>query len=246
MSIDGLAWDVPDTPENAAAFGYAGSGKDRSAFPKARAVTISECASHGVVDAEIGGVAGKGAGEQSLARRLYPRLAADWLLTADRNFYNWADWCAAADAGAALLWRVKADLALPALEMLADGSYSSVLVSPKITGKARERIIEAARAGQDLDPATARRIRVIEYEVPDREGDGKGELIALITTIADPRQAPAPLLAQAYHERWEHETGNDQIKTHLRGPAGYCARAARTWSVRRSTATCLPTTPSPR
>jgi hypothetical protein len=218
MSIDGLEWDVPDTKENAAVFGYAGSGKDRSAFPKARAVTISECGSHGVVDAEIGGVAGKGSGEQSLARRLYPRLAADWLLIADRNFYNWADWCAAADTGAALRWRVKADLALPALEMLPDGSYSSVLVNPKITGKARERIIEAARTGQDLDPATARRVRVIEYEVPDRAGDGKGELIALITTITDPRQAPAPLLAQAYHERWEHETGNDQIKTHLRGP----------------------------
>jgi hypothetical protein len=25
-------------------------------------------------------------------------------------------------------------------------------------------------------------------------------------------------LAQAYHQRWEHETGNDQIKTQLRGP----------------------------
>src|SRR5215813_12534469 len=45
MSIDGLEWDVPDTPENAAAFGYAGTGADGSAFPKARAVTISECAS---------------------------------------------------------------------------------------------------------------------------------------------------------------------------------------------------------
>jgi hypothetical protein len=31
MSIDGFEWDVPDTPENAAAFGYAGSGTDRSA-----------------------------------------------------------------------------------------------------------------------------------------------------------------------------------------------------------------------
>src|SRR6185312_9596906 len=43
-------------------------------------------------------------------------------------------------------------------------------------------------------------------------------LIALITTITDPRQAPAAVLAQAYHERWEHETGNAQLKTHLRGP----------------------------
>lgn len=218
MSIDGLEWDAPDTEANAAAFGYAGSGADRSAFPKVRVVTVSECASHAVVDAGIGGVAGKGAGEQSLARTLYTRLEEDWLLIADRNFYNWADWCTAADSGAALLWRVKSDLTLPVLELLPDGSYRSVLVSPKITGKARDRLIEAARAAEDLDPGRARQVRVIEYEVPDRDGEGKGELIALITTITDPQQAPAAALAGTYHERWEHETGNDQLKTHLRGP----------------------------
>ena len=73
-------------------------GADRPAFPKVRVVSVSECASHAVVDAEMGGVAGKGAGEQSLARRLYRRLEEDWLLIADRNFYNWADWCTAADS----------------------------------------------------------------------------------------------------------------------------------------------------
>lgn len=41
----------------------------------------------------MGGVAGKGAGEQSLARKPYRRLEEDWLLIADRNFFNWADWC---------------------------------------------------------------------------------------------------------------------------------------------------------
>ena len=59
---------------------------------------------------------------------------------------------------------------------------------------------------------------MIEYEVPGRDGDGKGELIALVTTITDLRQAPADALAGTYHERWEHETGNGQLKTHLRGP----------------------------
>ena len=54
--------------------------------------------------------------------------------------------------------------------------------------------------------------------MPDRDGDGKGELIALVTTITDLRQAPAAALAGTYHERWEHETGNGQLKTHLRGP----------------------------
>jgi hypothetical protein len=217
MAIDGFEWDAPDTPANAAAFGYPGGGKE-PAFPKVRVVAISECGSHAVVDAEIGPVAGQGSGEQSLARRLYGRLEEDWLLIADRNFYNWQDWQAAAASGADLLWRVKADLALPVLEILPDGSYRSVLVSPRLGGEARRALIDAARAGKELDEGTATVVRVIEYEVPDRDGDGTGELIALITTITDPAAASAPLLAQAYHERWEHETGNDQLKTHLRGP----------------------------
>lgn len=219
MAIDGFEWDAPATDANAAEFGYAGSGADRSSFPKVRVVTISECASHAVVDAEMGGITGKGSGEQALARRPYRRLEPDWLLIADRNFYNWADWCAAADSGAQLLWRVKADLRLPVLEFGSEGSYTSVLINPKIRGKAqRQALIEAARVGRDPDPEQARLVRVVEYTVPDREGDGKDELICLITTIDDPRSAPAQLLADAYHERWEHETGNKQLKTYLRGP----------------------------
>ena len=38
LAIDGFEVDVPDTPANAAEFGYAGSGTNRSAFPKARVV----------------------------------------------------------------------------------------------------------------------------------------------------------------------------------------------------------------
>ena len=221
MTIDGFEWDIPDSEENAAEFGYAGTAADAeggAGYPKARVVTIGEGASHAAVAAAIGPVTSKGSGEQSLARTLYPRLEEDWLLIADRNFYGWEDWCAAAGTGAALLWRVKADLRLPVLELLPDGSYRSVLVSPKVKGKTRTQLIEAARRREDLDPGKARHVRVVEYEVPDREGDGKGELIALITTITDPLQAPAGVLAQAYHERWEHETGNRQLKTYLRGP----------------------------
>src|SRR6185437_11504144 len=114
-----------------------------------------------------------------------PELEEDWLLIADRNFYNWAGWCTAADTGAALLWRVKSDLTLEPLEFLTDGSYLSVLVNPGVKGAARQAIVDAARAGQDLDPQKARYVRVVEYEVPDRAGDGKDELIALVTTILD-------------------------------------------------------------
>ena len=83
MSMDGLEWDIPDTEPNAAAFGYPGTGKDDApaAFPKARAVTIGECASHAAVLAAIGPCVSKGSGEQSLARQLYPQEIWGYLLT---------------------------------------------------------------------------------------------------------------------------------------------------------------------
>jgi hypothetical protein len=162
---------------------------------------------------------GKAASEKALARTLYPLLEEGWLVLADRNFYGWADWRAAADTGAALLWRVTASLRLPVLEVLPDGSWRSVLINPKINKEtARARITAAARRGEDLDQDRARYVRVIEYQVPDRNGNGKDEQVILVTTITDPRQAPAAILARAYHQRWEHETGNAQLKTYLRGP----------------------------
>jgi transposase IS4-like protein/DDE family transposase len=220
MSIDGLEWDVPDTAANAAAFGYSGTGgQEKSAFPRARVVTVSECASHAAVLAAIGEVSGgKAASEQVLARQLYPRLEPGWLLLADRNFCSWQDWCTAADTGAELLWRVKSKIRLPVLEPLPDGSYRSVLIATRHRDRpaVRRQLIEAARRGEELDPAQARYLRVIEYEVPDRDGDQ--EVITLITTITSFPDAPAGILARAYHQRWEHEGGNQQLKTYLRGP----------------------------
>ena len=167
--LDGFEWDAPASKENAAAFGFPGAGEgDRPAFPKVRVVSISECASHAVVDTAMGGVAGKGAGEQSLARKLYRRLDDDWLLIADRNSFNWADWCTAADSGAQLLWRVKADLTLPVLDLLPDGSYSSVLVSPKIRGKGPGR---AHRAPGNLR-LPAHPLRPVGPYLPGRHRSG--------------------------------------------------------------------------
>ena len=218
MAIDGFELDVPDTAANAAAFGYPAGAREHPAFPKVRVVTVGECGSHAKIAARMGPVGGKGSSEQALARHLFGRLEPDWLLIADRGFYNWPDWQAAAATSAALLWRVKSDLRLPVLELLPDGSYASVVIRPAVHDKARDKLIAAARAGEHLDPGQASRVRVIEYEIPDRDAGGSGELIALITTITDPAQASAGELALAYCQRWEEETGNDQLKTCLRGP----------------------------
>lgn len=215
LAIDGFDVDVPDTPVNADEFGYAGSGANRSAYPKARVVALAECGTHAFLAAEIGPYA---AGEKTLAARLYPRLNPDELLTADRNFYSFQAWSTAAATGAALCWRAPTQLRLPVVQVLADGTYLSVLVDPGVRGARREQILAAARTGNDLADEPAHLVRVIEYDVPDRDGNGSGELIVLLTTIIDPGDARADELAAAYNQRWEEETGNDQLKTHLRGP----------------------------
>ena len=115
MAIDGFEWDLPDTTANVRGvrvFGVGWTAGRRS--PRPGSSTISECASHAMVDAEIGPIAAR-AGEQTLARPLYSGLDEDWLLIADRNFCNYQDCKTAATSGARLLWRVKADLRLPVL-----------------------------------------------------------------------------------------------------------------------------------
>jgi hypothetical protein len=216
VAIDGFEVDLPDTPANAAEFGYAGSGKHRSAFPKARVVALAECGTHAFLAAEVGAYA---VGEKTLANRLYPRLRGEELLTADRGFYSWDAWDLATRSGAALLWRAPTQLTLPVTRVLGDGTYLAVLINPKVRGAGRRRqILAAAEAGQPMHPEEAHLVRVVEYDVPDREGNGTGELIVLLASITDPADAAAEELAGAYHQRWEEETANDQLKTHLRGP----------------------------
>lgn len=231
LAIDGFGVDVPDSAANAAEFGYAGSGDNRSAFPKVRVVALAECGTHAVVAAEVDAYR---VGEKTLAQRLYPRLRRDELLTADRGFYSWRAWDAAVATGAGLLWRAPTQLELPVVRVLTDGTYLTALIAPTIRGRRRERLLAAARAGADLADINAvpdafderglpviHLARVIEYDVPDRVGNGTGEVITLITNLLDidgDDGARADELAAAYHQRWEQETANDQLKTHLRGP----------------------------
>jgi len=178
-------------------------------------VALAECGTHAFLAAQVGAWS---EGEKTLAAGLYPRLRPDELLTADRNFYSFDAWASASRTGAALLWRAPTQLRLPVVAVLADGTYTSAVIRSGIRGVRRERIIAAARAGAELAPEEAYLVRVVEYDVPDRAGNGTGELIVLLTTIVDPAQARADELAAAYHDRREEETANDQLKTHLRGP----------------------------
>jgi hypothetical protein len=145
-----------------------------------------------------------------LAERILPDLEPDMLLMADRNFYSFELWGKFRQSGADLLWRVNSNLTLPVLTWLPDGSYLSVVCNPRIVGRRRDDLVSLARDGADIDPSDGYVVRVVEYDIPDREGNGTGELICVITSVLDPAGATAEELAAAYHERWECENLIDE------------------------------------
>jgi hypothetical protein len=216
MAIDGFVLDVPDTPSNVEAFGKSQEGSPyASAFPQVRVVGLGESGTHALVGAALDGIA---TSEKELAEDLLPSFEDDMLITADRYFYSYNLWRKASDTGADLLWRMQSSMPLPVIKPLPDGSYLSILFHPRLAKHHRQALLETAHAGTTPQPAQATLVRALEYDIPDREGNGTNNTIRLITTILDPDDTTATELAAAYHQRWECEGLIAEIKTHQRGP----------------------------
>ncbi len=197
VSIDGSVLDVPDTQENAEAFGRPTGSRGSSAFPQLRFVSLVESGTHVLFASEMGDYR---TAETTLARKVLPRLTPEMLCLADRFFFGFELWKLASGTGAALAWRVKKNLRLPREKVLEDGSFLSTIYA---TDKDRRH------------KANGFAVRVVEYAlkgVQDSE-----PVYRVITTILDPAEAPAAEVAALYHERWEIETALDEFKTHLRG-----------------------------
>jgi len=224
VAWDGTTVSACDSPANAAAFGRPGAARGEAASPALRLVMLAACGTRGVLDAVMGPVRGKGTGEQALAGQLLGSLRKGMLLLADRNFYSYALWNAAAGTGAALLWRVKASLHLPVLAELPDGSRLAHVNDPAAVHARLHRNGQRRRRGSPLPPDTGPlpgiTVRVIELWLTVTTDDGgvRTERYRLITTLTDWRAYPAAALAAAYARRWAIETGYAEIKTALRGP----------------------------
>jgi hypothetical protein len=197
VSLDGSTLDVADTAENEAAYGRPGASRGSAAFPKLRFVGLLENGTHVLWGARMADYA---TDELTLAQEVVPALQQGMLCLADRFFPSYTLWQAAAQTGADLLWRTRQNARLDVDQRLPDGSYlSRIYASTSDRRKQRQAIV----------------VRAIDYCLQDVPG--AEPVYRLITTILDPRQAPAPELAALYDERWEIETALDELKTHLRG-----------------------------
>ena len=197
VSLDGSTLDIADTVENEKTFGRPGASRGTSAFPKIRFVALLENGTHVLWAAHMDAYA---TDELTLAEQVVPALGKGMLCLADRFFPSYKLWRAAAQTGADLLWRTRQNARLDIDKRLPDGSYlSRIYTSTSDRRNRRNGIV----------------VRAVDYHlkgVKDAE-----PVYRLITTILDPKQAPAKQLAALYHERWEIETALDELKTHLRG-----------------------------
>lgn len=210
MAIDGVVFDVPDTPANAAEFGRTGPVGRKGPFPQIRVVGLGQCGTHAIVAARLDSVT---VNEGRLAAQLVAaELDADMLVLADRGFYSYNLWHDALETGAQLLWRVNANVHLPVRQALADGSYLSYVIDTR--NRRRMRYLNTEQTEQ-LITTEATMVRVIEYQIEERETSG--EMYCLITTLLDPDEAPAIELAAAYHRRWDFEIALDEIEAHQTG-----------------------------
>jgi hypothetical protein len=224
MAIDGVIFNIADTEDNEEGFGRCG-GKNPAPFPQARVAALVECGTHAAVAAQIDPWKEP---ERAQILRLLPAFTPGMLVLADAGVYSYDLWKAAAQTGAALVWRVQANLDLPVLSVLPDGSYRAGIGDPRQKRHNREYQRKRRAQGIAIDHLP---VRVIEYEIPNR--DGRDELIRLITTILDPAKASAAELAAVYHERWEEESVLDEIETDLRGGSTVVLRSKHADTVRQ-------------
>jgi hypothetical protein len=197
VSLDGSTLDIADEQENERVFGRPSASRGSSAFPQIRFVSLVENGTHVLFGTRMDGTR---TGEISLAKDVLLALRPGMLCLADRGFYGFELWNLARSTGAALLWRLKKNLAVPCEQKLPDGSCLSRIYASTKDQRHRENGVV---------------VRVIEYRL---EGLADAEpTYRLLTTILDHEAAPAAELAALYHERWEIETALDELKTHLRG-----------------------------
>ena len=201
MAIDGTLFHTPDTKANAAAFGRSSNQYGPGAYPQVKCVLLAECGSHAVVGLQLDRY---DVSEVHGAYRLLGQIGPDMLLLVDAGLISGAFIEQVRARGAHVLGALEAGAweQPKQARRLADGSVLA-WVEPTQGGQYRQQ--------------QGMWVRIISYRVTDARLGEPGKVYRLVTTLLNPRVAPARTLLNLYHERWEIELVIDEIKTHERG-----------------------------
>jgi Transposase DDE domain/Insertion element 4 transposase N-terminal len=202
MAIDGTLFNTADTPANDAAFGRSSNQYGKGAYPQVRCVLLAECGSHAVVGLEMDRY---DVSEVHGAHRLLEEVGPNMLVLMDAGITSGGFVEHARERRAHVLGALEAGAweHLPRQRRLSDGSVLAW--------------VPPTRPGHALYPLRRGMwVRILSYRVTDERLGEVGKVYRLVTTLLNPRVAPALELIAFYHERWEVELVIDEIKTHER------------------------------
>jgi hypothetical protein len=196
FGADGTSMLVPDTPANAAHFGYPATGRDEASYPQLRLTALIALRSHLLAAAAFGPF---NWGETTFADKIWDQLPDHSLTLLDRQYFYPDVLLRLERSGEQRHWmtRAKKNTSWRIVEML--GPHEAI-VEMKVSSQARNKNPELPRTW---------RARAIGYELEDKYSG------YLVTSLRDPEAYPAEELIELYPERWEHEQGHDELKTEM-------------------------------
>jgi hypothetical protein len=201
QAIDGTLFNTAETPANEAAFGRSRNQYGKGAYAQVRCVLRVECGSHAVIGMQI---AGYRVSEVHGAHQLLDQVGPNTLVLVDAGILSGGFCEHVRDRHAHVLAALEAGTweQLPGQRRLSDGSVLAWV-------PASRRVQYPMREGMW--------VRIISYRLTDERLGEVGKVYRLVTTLLNPRVAPALALVGLYHERWEIELVIDEVKTHERG-----------------------------
>ena len=193
--VDGTTLRIPDTEENAAAFGRPGSSRGRTAYPQVRVIALMVLRSHLLAAAKFGRSSDS---ELKLAETIWPALPENSVTVVDRGFISYRVFHDIQSGGKERHWltRSKANIKPLLVKSLGRGDQLVEIPINRNLGKAHPHLPKTLSA------------RAVRYH---RRGFRPQ---TLLTSLLDPDKYPAKQIVALYHERWELEIGFDEIKTH--------------------------------
>lgn len=193
--VDGSTMRVADTADNEMVFGRPTTGRSAGAYPQLRLVALMVLRAHLLADLVPGSYH---TGEQTLAQDLWRRLPDRCVVVVDKGFINYLVFHSIQSQGLQRHWlcRAKRNLCWRVVRRL--GARDALVEIP---------LQRALRKRHPELPETLA-VRAISYQ---RRGFRPQ---VLLTSLLDPTAYPAAEIVALYHERWELETGFDEIKTH--------------------------------
>jgi len=196
-AMDGVAFNVPDTPQNEERFGRPKASRGETAFPQFKAVALVDTNAR-----QIGGVTVlcPNGSERDGAVALLKHVRKGDVILLDRGFP--AAWLFALCKRKRIrvIARISSSWKPTIVKTLGDGDYL-VQIRGAVPKEHREALGGGAKATLTL--------RMLEYKI-----DGH-ERVRLLTDLMDPKVYPAIKVAKAYHLRWECELSYDEVKNHL-------------------------------